>query len=180
MKEIWKDIRGYKEYYQVSSTGRIRSLDRMVTNKRTGTMFSKGVVKKTYLNDHGYPICSLVTDGRRRTKSIHRLVAMAFIPNPKNKRDVNHKDLNKENNNIDNLEWMTRSENMKHAYDNGAIKSLRRKIKLGDLDVVYIRLNCKNPKEYDYYAKVFNVSRVTIWQVMTRRTHAEAENKSKK
>lgn len=175
MKEKWKDIKGYEGAYQVSNTGKIRSLDRMVNNKRTGKMFSKGVVKKIFLNNHGYPIIPLVTDGRRRTKSVHRLVAIAFISNPKNKKEVNHKDLDKENNHVSNLEWMTKSENMKHAYDNGALTPFNRNIKLSVPDVAYIRLNCKDPKEYSYYAKTFNVSRVTIWQVVTNRTHTPTQ-----
>ena len=73
---------------------------------------------KTWDN-HGYQAVELCVDNHRYTVGVHRLVALAFIPNPDNKPEVNHKDRNRSNNNVDNLEWVTASENVAHAYRNG-------------------------------------------------------------
>lgn len=75
------------------------------------------------ISDRGYPRVYLQINGKKKVMKIHRLVAELFVPNPDNKREVNHKDGNKRNNNADNLEWCTRSENLKHAYRTGLRKS---------------------------------------------------------
>ena len=72
-----------------------------------------------YDNGRGYLVLGLMIDGKRSTKSVHRLVAEAFLENPDNLEGVNHKDANKLNNNVDNLEWVTHSQNIKHSYDLG-------------------------------------------------------------
>lgn len=110
MKEIWKDIEGYEGIYQVSNLGRVRSLDRKVWN-----YIKKGRILKSHSNGHGYQNVSLHNENKiEKHAYIHILVAKAFIPNPENKKEVNHKDFNKENNCADNLEWVTREENKKH------------------------------------------------------------------
>ncbi len=93
----------------------------------------------------GYLVVRLKNNGKSSTKVIHGLVAKAFIPNPENKTEVNHKDLDKSNNCVDNLEWNTRSENMKHAFDNGVvnIENLGRR-NVAEDDVVNIRKRRKN------------------------------------
>ena len=78
---------------------------------------------KQTVNRDGYSMVMLSDEGRRKNCSVHRLVAEAFIPNPENKRTVNHKDTNKMNNDVRNLEWNTHGENEKHAYDNKLRKS---------------------------------------------------------
>lgn len=70
-------------------------------------------------DSHGYRAVELCINNNRYTVGVHRLVALAFIPNPENKPEVNHKDRNRSNNNVDNLEWVTQSENVAHAYRNG-------------------------------------------------------------
>lgn len=94
MDEIYKDIKGYEGKYQVSNLGNVKSLHYNNTNKEK--------VLKTTLHKDGYLFVSL---GHDKTKSIHRLVAETFIPNPDNMPIVNHKDENKQNNSVDNLEW---------------------------------------------------------------------------
>lgn len=105
--EEWKDV-GDNYEYEVSNTGRVR---------RKGSS-----IDKASRDRKGYPVVNLYRDGNGSTKSIHRLVAQAFVPNPDNKPDVNHKDGDKHNNSVDNLEWVTKSENMKHAYQTGLAK----------------------------------------------------------
>ena len=116
MNEIWKPIKNFGEYYQVSNLGNIRSVER--------TMFSKNGVKrrfkskqlKTALNEHGYIVVVIRVNNVHHNLKLHRLVAECFIPNPENKLTVNHIDGNKQNNNVLNLEWSTHSENISHAY----------------------------------------------------------------
>lgn len=109
--ETWKDVAGYEGMYQVSDEGRVR---RLVGYKCKATRILKPV-KHT----NGYLLVRLCKNGESKCTRIHRLVADAFIPNTENKGDVNHIDGNKTNNHVSNLEWATRSENLKHAHMSG-------------------------------------------------------------
>lgn len=113
MKEIWKDIPFAKGYYQVSNLGRVRSISRTVNSKQS-TRKTKGQFLKQNLSS-GYPIVTLSFNGLRKSVRVHRLVAEAFLPNPTNKRTINHIDENKINNRIENLEWATDKENANHG-----------------------------------------------------------------
>ena len=112
-EEIWKDIEGYEDLYQVSNLGRVRRLK--FINKTTNK-YQERIVAITD-NGEGYKIVSLCKNGKRKNYYIHRLIATYFIPNKENKLEINHIDGNKNNNNINNLEWCTRSENLIHAYN---------------------------------------------------------------
>lgn len=103
MKEIWKEVNGYEGLYQVSTFGRVKSLKRnIILSQIKGT--------------GGYRMVNLYENKKRSKKLVHRLVAQEFIENPTDKEQVNHIDGNKSNNYLSNLEWATRSENVKHAY----------------------------------------------------------------
>src|SRR5699024_6100473 len=112
--EIWKDINGYEGIYQVSSLGRVRSLDRTLLNKNNIEYKVKGKIRKISCTGKGYQKIQLSKEGNSKNFSIHRLVAQAFIPNPENLPIVNHIDGNKTNNHIGNLEWVSSNENMNH------------------------------------------------------------------
>lgn len=103
MEEIWKDIEGYEGLYQVSNEGRVKSLARSYTSgvgtKHIAEHFCK------YSNNNNYLRVNLYKNGKMKWFSVHRLVAEAFIPNPDNLPQVNHKDEVKTNNHINNLEW---------------------------------------------------------------------------
>lgn len=102
--ELWKDVEGYEGKYQVSNWGRVRNAKR-------------NIIIKPYLNHKGYEKVSLSrgTKGNTNKHRVHRLVAQAFIPNPNNLPQVNHKDGNKRNNSVSNLEWCTNAQNAHHA-----------------------------------------------------------------
>ena len=110
----WRTIEGYPEY-RVSSEGDVESCK----NNRHGVSDEYHAIRQRICPTTGYKQCT-ITDGKNiKTLNVHREVAKAFIPNPDNKPQVNHKDGNKLNNNIDNLEWVTREENIQHAYRTG-------------------------------------------------------------
>lgn len=120
MEEIWKDIPGYEGYYQVSTFGNVRSLDRIVKG-RWGKRLQHGSMMKLSEDFDGYLGVGLTKDGKQRGYRVNRLVAMTFIPNPDNLPIVHHKDNNTKNNRVDNLEWATVQYNTQHAIDTGRL-----------------------------------------------------------
>ena len=114
--EEWKDVKGYEEKYMVSNLGRFKSLN----YRRTG----KEKILEGYPDKDGYLYVNLCKDGKGKQCMIHRLVAMAFIPNPDNLPEVNHKDEDKTNNCAENLEYCSRSYNMTY---NGRAKKVGKK-----------------------------------------------------
>lgn len=103
-KEIWKDVVGYEGYYQVSNLGQVKSLDRYVKYKRTGLRLIKGKILSQKTDRNGYKCVLICIDNKRWYVTVHRLVALMFVPNPDNKPQVGHKDETKTNNRADNLE----------------------------------------------------------------------------
>ena len=133
IEEIWKDIDGYEGQYQISSYGRCRSCDRYVFRKNrwggTASYFYKSTVMKLSKNNRGYIRVRLSRDNNAKTYLIHRLVAQTFIPNPNNYSQVNHKDENKTNNNVKNLEWCTNKYNLNYGTRNKrAAKTMGKKV----------------------------------------------------
>ena len=106
--EIWKPIKDYENEYEISNYGEVKSLARNTT---------KGKILKSFLQN-GYLRVMLSKNNKKRWYSIHRLVAETFILNSENKPQINHKDGNKLNNHVDNLEWCTASENIVHSINN--------------------------------------------------------------
>jgi hypothetical protein len=115
--EIWKDIVGYEGLYQVSNMGRVKSLDRWVKAKGNTKKLNKEKIMSVCSKNYNRII--LTKDKKEKCHKVCRLVAAAFIPNPFNKATVNHIDGNKLNDCVDNLEWATHSENLKHAFATG-------------------------------------------------------------
>ena len=107
--EMWKPVKGYESRYLVSNKGRVYSN-------------IKEKLLKPQKNEKGYLSVELRGGPKRKVKKIHRLVAEAFLKNPLSRTEINHKDGNKENNTVENLEWSTRSENLTHAYSSGLKK----------------------------------------------------------
>lgn len=116
--EQWKSVIGYEGFYEVSDHGRVRSLGRVIMRKNGSPLRIPPKVKAQCEGTHGYMVVSLSTEGITTTHCVHRLVAEAFIPNPDEKRCVNHINEVKTDNRLFNLEWATQSENFWHSYDN--------------------------------------------------------------
>ncbi|MFT8756944.1 NUMOD4 domain-containing protein [Leuconostoc pseudomesenteroides] len=113
-KEVWRPIKGYEGRYEVSNFGRIKSLP-FVRGNHTGYYKTKEIIRKQVANEKGYMRVSLSGQGgKKKMHSVHRLVALAFLPNPENFEEVNHRDFNKENNRVENLEWCDREYNMSY------------------------------------------------------------------
>lgn len=152
LKEIWKSIENFEGLYQVSNLGRVKSVDRVVhvldpkSNREYDRHFPE-CIKATNLDNKGYVIVTLKKDGKNSRHRIHRLVAQAFIPNPENLSQVNHKDENKENNCIDNLEWCTNNYNgqygtrLKRISDNNKGRQVHNSIKVIVFGKVYDSLS---------------------------------------
>ncbi|MGG2111786.1 NUMOD4 motif-containing HNH endonuclease [Lysinibacillus pakistanensis] len=118
--EQWKAIVEFEGFYEVSNLGRVRSLDRVT---KSGQLRKGKYINSSYINKCGYKEVRLYVDGKQYTKLVHRLIAMAFIPNPFNLGTVNHIDGVKTNNDISNLEWCTQEDNNTHAWRTGLIPS---------------------------------------------------------
>lgn len=136
-KEIWKDIIGYEGLYMVSNYGRVKSLERINNYGR----IVKEKILKTRIDSKGHLRVGLSKNGKVIDYSVHRLVAMHFIPNPECKTDVHHIDHNKLNNNVDNLVWVTCKEHKELHPEifNKLSKVCSKKITQYDLDGNYIR-----------------------------------------
>lgn len=111
MEETWKAIKGYEGLYEVSSTGKVRTLP----HKTNGVSVPGVELKANMYKGHRYIRLRLYKNGVSKDYMLHRLVAQAFVPNPYNKPYINHIDGNRENNSASNLEWCTQAENNRHA-----------------------------------------------------------------
>lgn len=108
--EEWRDIEGYEGLYQVSNTGKVKSLNYRKTGKEK--------ILKPYDNGYGYLKVKLCKDGKDTSCKVHRLVAQAFLENPDDLPEVNHKNEDKTDNRVENLEWCNRSYNVNHGTRN--------------------------------------------------------------
>jgi len=137
--EIWKSLSGVPGV-EISTFGNVRTLDRLVSSE-SRTYFTEGKVLKQYENTDGYLLVSIPINGKWTMKLVHRLVAQTFITNSDNLPQVNHRDCNRANNNVDNLEWCTHKENIAyrdkcgHTAKNNAPKSPVFAVNLTTLEV---------------------------------------------
>ena len=158
LKEIWVDVKGYEGLYKISNKGRVLGIKQ---NK----------IKKFCKLNSGYYAVGLSKNSKSKTFSVHRLVLENFTNSNTWKEQVNHKDLNKLNNNLHNLEWCTRSQNNKHSYDFGERKRIYgSKIgssKLNELDIPLIRSMNKTLSMREI-GRRFNVSHKCISAIIKK------------
>jgi len=171
MKEIWKDIPGYEGLYQVNNLGRIKSLSRRLKAKPKRIIQER--ILKERIDRHGYIKVNIYKNGKIKVIKIHQIVALLFLNNFDKKREINHKDGNKQNNRIENLEWCTHKENMQHASKNGLMSRGEKhfSVKLTKKDVIKIKKFCDKTNQSDLeIALKFNISRKTINDIRHKRT----------
>lgn len=162
MEEVFKDVVGFEDYFQISNLGKIFS-------KRSNKIL------KLHTNKSGYVSLATKIGGRQGTSHcfrVHRLVAEAFLPNPENKLEVNHKDGIKTNNKISNLEWVTSSENKIHSNISGlrrlGINNPQAKLTLEQLKIIR-----ESNKRHTELAIEMNVSEATIRNVRSGKTYKD-------
>jgi len=171
--EVWKEVFGFEGLYSISNLFNIISMNRMTKN-RDGTFRIRKGKKITKFNSKiGYVVCFLYKDNKKHSIQLHRIIANAFIPNPKNKPFVNHINGVKSDNRIENLEWVTASENTIHAYSIGLKKKMIGSKNpfsiLNEEKVLYIRKNYKNLGKYHISDKL-GVSPVTVYNIYLRKS----------
>lgn len=165
MRKRWSKIQDFPNY-KISDTGEVVNI---ITGKNVATP----------KHQHGYLCVRLWNNGKTRLLKIYRLLAIAFIPNPENKREVNHIDGNRMNHSISNLEWVTASENMKHAYVNGLSKNQFKKgfdhqlAKLSLDDVLEIRRLRSLGIKYKVISKKYNITIDHACRIAKNKVHNE-------
>ena len=156
--EVWKPIEGFEGLYQISNFGKVKSLDRKVINNRTFQLI-KGKILKPCNNGNNYLYIGLCKNGKIKRIAIHKLVAQAFIPNPNNLPQVNHKDENKLNNCVENLEWCTPNYNANYGNRNKKMKKMI--IEKYAKKVVQYDINKNYITEYDSIEETARKNNVT-------------------
>ena len=169
-KERWRWVPGYDGIYMVSDMGNVLSLPRDVDKKRFVASYD-GKLLSLGDHNHGYKSVVLYKGDKGKTWLVHRLVAEAFIPNPGNKPDVNHKNGDKTDNRVDNLEWVTPKENSIHAVD--VLKSFRRGA-LSDEAVQSIRADTRTQREI---AEEYGIAQSDVYSIQTGRSYKNSPGK---
>lgn len=146
MEEIWKAIVGYENFYEVSSMGRIRAIG--TTNREGYCRYKTPKILSGGIDKDGYVIIVLCNGSTHRTKRVHRIVANHFIPNPDNLPCINHRDENKRNNSIENLEWCTTKYNDNYGSHNTNLSKSLRNHPLKSKPVIQLTKDGKFVAEY--------------------------------
>ena len=176
MKEVWKDIKDFEGFYQISNLGRLKTLARTVGARNGKTREISAKILVIQHNEQGYCRITFTKNKKIFGRKVHRLVAYHFIGEPStNQTDVNHKDGNKENNRVDNLEWCTRGENVSHAIRTGLKKITGVKLDFKTANRIRDIYEATEPELGHMPAmrsltKKYNVSISTIRDIITKKT----------
>lgn len=166
--EEWRPVAGYESYYEVSDHGRVRSLTR--------SRYHKGRVLKPGDSGTGYAYVCLCVDYVTENRYVHRLVAEAFVPMANGKPEVNHKNGLRSDNRVENLEWVTHSENSKHAYrELGRPTSKGRIAPNRKLTVDQVRAIREDPRGHYELAALYGVGHTTIGNVKQQKVYQDVE-----
>ena len=176
MEEQWRPVKGYEGHYEVSNLGRVKSLLRFKDNNKGKQIVESKIKDQTFTA--GYPSLNIYLGGDVKRVYTHRLVADAFIPNPDNKKTVNHKNGIKTDNKVNNLEWATYSENTQHAIETGLAKqgnppkgSTNGFSKLTEDKVIRMRLLYeKGNISMREVAELFGIAKSTVVGIMNRKS----------
>lgn len=171
--EQWKDVIGYENLYKISNIGKIKSLPKTVNRGKFGTRYREEITLKQTFTPKGYNRIILRNNNIKKNFFTHRLVAMAFIPNPLSLPQINHINGVKDDNRVENLEWCTNSHNILHAFSTGLKKPTKGTIngmsKLNEAQVLAIR-NKDNDMLNSDIAKLYMVNTKTIRNILNRKT----------
>lgn len=178
--EVFYPLKGWEGIYEINKNGQVKSLSINVQGIGNGKVWTKERIKNTFVDKDGYIVTGLAKNNKSRGYSIHRLIAITFIPNPENKPCVNHINGIKYDNRIENLEWVTYSENERHKYD--VLGFLGSKCKLKENQVYDIwhntiinnkpRKGNDNNKSYiDKMAIKYKVSSDTIYKILLGKSY---------
>lgn len=166
--EEWLPVVGLENYYEVSSFGNVRSLDRKINGNGESKYLKNGRLMTQFRTPKDYCRLQLVTEeGCQKNYMVHRLVAQAFIPNPEEKPEVNHKDGNKSNNHKENLEWVTECENILHAYESG-LKKPQIKYVVTCEELGLTSFGCEDMAKQCHNAGYHKVRASGVWASMNR------------
>lgn len=167
--EQWKQISGYEGFYEVSNLGRVRSVRRTFTRSDGKVKTFQGKILSPGKKTNGYLFVGFSRIGKRKAHHIHRLVASAFIPNPEDKPFVNHKNLDKSDNRASNLEWVTHSQNIQHAKDNGVYDQYKGEghwlTTLTDDEVIEIFRRAHNGELQSDIAQDYGISQTAVSRI---------------
>lgn len=170
--EVWKDVKEFLGYYQVSNLGRYRSVERTVTfaDGRVRTFESK--ILKPFTSKKGYPTATLSYKGKNYKRYVHRMVAESFLELEEGDVEVNHIDGDKLNNTASNLEWISHSDNLTHFHANSNSNSGERNnlSVLKDKDIVSIREMSSKGVSSKEISSLYEVDYKTIWRIVTYQT----------
>lgn len=144
--EIWRDIKDFEGIYQVSNTGKVKRIGDY--KNQSASWKAEEKILRAGNNGNGYLFVNLMKNNKRCRQYVHRLVAMAFIPNPDNKKAVNHIDCDRSNNNVENLEWSTYKENNDYVIVTMQQRGTTKKNNKASMPVIQYDLQMNFVKEY--------------------------------
>lgn len=173
--EVFKEVKDYEGIYFVSNLGNVKSVDHYINNKHSSKSLKKGRVLKKFESVKGYLQTSLSKETKRFNTGIHRVVAIAFIPNPENKPQVNHINGIKTDNRVENLEWCTNKENQIHAVKTGLCNpnygDKHHNSKLTNEDAKNARVLFKTGVSNIELSKNYNISATAMSNILKNKTY---------